>query len=149
MATTTVRRDLRNGLYNAGEEFRSINPTLLLKNYHRRPTGFTPDLPAMFINSLNETIEHSAGIRGRTFEAQTILVFNSTGSPEEIADEADTVVDYWVDFLTTHPRAAGSNVLLEPTSVRDLELDTDEVPYPAAVVGVRLRAAEGRSRTGP
>jgi hypothetical protein len=60
----------------------------------------------------------------------------------------DTTTDYFLDFLTTHPRAGGSNYLLQPTSTRDIELEIDETPYPAVVVGIQLIALEGRSRTG-
>jgi hypothetical protein len=148
MPTTTFRRDARGGLVNAGEEFKSINPTLLQRNYPRRPIGFTGDLPAMYVGSLNETDVHDSGTRSRDIEAQTVLVFKPTGSEDEISDEQDTLVDYWVDFLTTHPRAAGSNYLIEPRTVRDIELEIDEVPYPASVVTVLCRALEGRSRTG-
>lgn len=149
MTTTTVRRDLRAGLVNAGADFKNQNPTLLLRVYERRPTGFTPDLPALYVGSLNETIIHTAGIRPRTFDAQAVLVGNPTGSPDEIADEVDTLVDYFLDYLTTHPRAAGSNYVLQPTSVRDVELEVDDVVYPSAVVGIQLLASEGRSRNGP
>lgn len=148
MPTTSVRRDIRSGLFNAGEEFRAINPTIFLKNYHRRPTGFTGDLPSMYVGSINETLRHDAGTRGRDLEPQTVIVGNPTGSPEEISDEMDTAVDYWLDFLTTHPRAAGSNYLIEPRTVRDVELEIDNVVYPAAVVQLHCVALEGRSRTG-
>jgi hypothetical protein len=148
MPTTSVRRDLRSGLVAAGEEFRSINPTLLQRTHHRRPKGFTGDLPAMYVGALNEQIVHDAGTRGRTFDAQAVLVFRSTGSEEEVADDVDTTTDYFLDFLTTHPRAGGSNYLLQPTSTRDIELEIDETPYPAVVVGIQLIALEGRSRTG-
>ena len=148
MPQTTFRRDVREGLFSAGEDFRSINPTILLKTVHRRPTGFTGDLPQMYIGSLNETDVHDAGTRSRDIEAQTVIVGNPTGSEEEISDEIDTIVDYWIEYLTLHPRAAGSNYLIEPRTVRDVELEVDNVPYPAAVVTVLCRALEGRSRTG-
>lgn len=150
MPTTTVRRDLRDGLVNAGNDFKSINPTLLQRVYPRRPPGFTGDLPAMYVGAMNEpNITHSAGVRSRTFDVQAVLVFNTLGSEEEVSDEQDTLVDYFLDYLTTHPRAAGSNYVLQPTSVRDVEIDIDEVPYPASVVNVQLLSAEGRSRSGP
>ena len=47
MPTTTFRRDVTERLAALAEDFRTENPTLLLRVYKRRPTGFTPDLPAM------------------------------------------------------------------------------------------------------
>lgn len=148
MPTTTVRQDLRSGLYAAGVAFKAANPTLLLRTYHRRPPGFTGDLPALYIGSLNELIEHDAGTRGRTFDAQVVLVCKPTGSGEEVADEIDTLTDTFLDYLTLNPRAAGAGYLIEPTATRDIEIELDDTVYPSVVISVRCRALEGRSRTG-
>lgn len=148
MPTTTARRDIRAGLLLLGEDFKSANPTLLYRTYSRRPRGFTGDLPALYVGALNETVTHSSGLRGRTFDPQIGLVCHPTGSDAEVADEVDTLVDAFMDYVTLHPRAAGSNTLVEITSVRDVELEMDEVVYPTGLVTLSYLVAEGRSRAG-
>lgn len=150
MTTTTFRRDVTERLAALAEDFRNENPTLLLRVYKRRPTGFTPDLPAMYIGSRNESIAHSAGLRVRTMEPQLVLVGNPTGAPDEIADEVDTLVDYFLDYVTLHPHAISSNTVTSVTTIRDVELEVDDVVYPAAVLTLgETIAREGRSRSGP
>src|SRR5687767_5753174 len=129
MATTTFRRDSTNNLAALAEDFKNANPTLLLRVYKRRPTGFTPDLPAMYVGSKNENIRHTGGLRIRTMEPQLVLVGNPTGAPEEIADEVDTLVDYFLDYVTEHPHAISSNTVTSVTNIRDVELEVDDVIY--------------------
>ncbi len=149
MPTTTFRRDVTNRLVALGEDFMNANPTLLLRVHHRRPVGFTGDLPAMYVGSRNEAIRHSAGIRTRTMEPQLVLVGTPTGTTDEIADEMDTLVDEFLDYLTLHPHAISSNTITSPTSIRDVELEMDDTVYPAAVITLgETIAQEGRSRTG-
>lgn len=148
MPQSTFRQDVRAGLVAAGAAFALANPTLLQRTYPRRPAAFTGDLPALYVGSLNEALVHDSGTRSRDLTAQTILVLKPTGSTTEIADEQDTLVDYWVEYLTLNPRAAGTGYLIEPRSVRDIEITIDEVTYPASVVEVFCRALEGRSRAG-
>lgn len=149
MPTTTARRDLRTGLFALGTDFMSANPTLMQRAYKRRPPGFsTGNLPALYIGALNEQVRHDSGLRDRDFEAQIGLVFTPLGSEAEVADDVDTTVDYFLDYVTTHPRAAGSNTVLQVTSVRDVELDMDDVVYPTALVTLAYLVQEGRSRTG-
>jgi hypothetical protein len=149
MATTTFRRDVTTRLVALAEDFKNANPTLLLRVYHRRPTGFTPDLPAMYVGSKNEAIVHTSGLRQRTMEPQLVLVGNPTGAPDEIADEVDTLVDYFLDYITVHPHAISSNTVTQVTTIRDVELEVDDVVYPAAVLTLGdTIALEGRSRSG-
>jgi hypothetical protein len=150
MPTTTFRRDVTVNLVALANDFKNDNPTLLLRVYHRRPLGFTGDLPAIYVGSHNETIRHSAGLRIRTMEPQLVIVGNPTGEPDEIADEMDTLVDSFLDYVTTHPHAISSNTVTGVTTIRDVELEIDEVTYPAAVLTLgETIAQEGRSRTGP
>lgn len=150
MTTTTFRQDVTNHLVNLATDFQSENPTLLLRVYARRPQGFTGDLPAVYVGSHNETIQHSAGLRVRVMEPQLVLVGNPSGAPEEIADEMDTLVDNFLDYITLHPHAVSSNTVTSVTGIRDVELELDDVVYPAAVLTLgETIAREGRSRTGP
>ena len=149
MPTTTFRRDVTVRLVALGNDFKSSNPTLLLRVYHRRPLGFTGDLPAMFVGTHNENIRHTGGLRIRTMEPQIVLVGNPTGSEEEVADEMDTLVDTFLDYLTVHPHAISSNTVMSPSQIRDVELEMDNVTYPAAVITLgETIAQEGRSRAG-
>jgi hypothetical protein len=149
MATTTFRRDVTERLAALAEDFKNAPPTLLLRVYKRRPTGFTPDLPAVYVGSKNETITHTSGLRQRTMEPQLVLVGNPTGAPDEIADEVDTLVDYFLDYITVHPHAISSNTVTQVTTIRDVELEVDDVVYPAAVLTLGdTIALEGRSRSG-
>jgi hypothetical protein len=150
MTTTTFRRDVTTYLAALAADFQNDNPTLLLRVYKRRPQGFTGDLPAVYIGSHNEAIIHSAGLRVRTMEPQLVLVGNPSGAPEEIADEMDTLVDTFLDYITLHPHAISSNTVTSVTQIRDVELELDDVVYPAAVLTLgETIAREGRSRTGP
>src|ERR1041385_6426197 len=150
MTTTTFRQDVTTGYVSLATDFMNTYPTLLLRVYPRRKQGFTGDLPAVYVGSKNEAIEHSAGLRVRTMEPQLVLVGNPAGAPEEIADEMDTLVDTFLDYLTTHPHAISSNTVTSVTGIRDVELELDDVVYPAAVLTLgETIAREGRSRTGP
>jgi len=150
MTTTKFRRDVTNNLFALATDFKNENPTLLLKAYKRRPTGFTGDLPCVYVGSHNESIRHDMGLRIRTMEPQLVLVGNPTGSEAEIADEMDTLVDYFLDYVTVHPHAISSNTVTSVTNIRDVELQVDDVVYPAAVLTLgETIAREGRSRSGP
>ena len=142
--TTTFRKDVTDQLAAPAEDFRLANPTLLLRVYKRRPTGFTPDLPAVYVGSKNEELAPSVGRWPRTMEPQLVLVGNPTGSPEEMADEMDVLVDTFLDYFNSRPHAISSNTVCWPRNVRDVELQVDEVVYPAAVVTFTALAAEGR-----
>ena len=149
MPTTTFRRDVTNNLVALAEDFQNANPTLLLRVHSRKPQGFTGDLPAVYVGSHNEAIRHDAGLRIRTMEPQLVLVGNPSGAPEEIADEMDTLVDEFLDYVTLHPHAISSNTVTSVTQIRDVELELDDVIYPAAVLTLgETIAREGRSRTG-
>lgn len=146
MPNTTFRRDVTNRLVDLGNDFKSANPTLVYRVYPRRPPGFTGDLPAIYVGTHNENIRHTAGLRIRTMEPQLVLVGKPTGSETEISDEMDTLVDEFLDYLTAHPHAISSNTVTSPTSVRDVELELDDVIYPAAVITLgETIAQEGRS----
>jgi hypothetical protein len=134
MPNTTFRKDVTDRLVQLGNDFKSANPTLLLRVYHRRPIGLTGDLPALFIGTHNETIRHTSGLRQRTMEPQLVLLGTPTGSEQEVADEMDTLVDAFLDYLTEHPHAISSNTVTSPTQVRDTELDIDGTVYPTAVI---------------
>ena len=153
MPTTTFRRDVTDRLVALAEDFKSANPTLLQRVYARRPSGFTADLPAVYVGSRNETIRHAAGIRTRTMEPQLVIVGTpnlNPGAESEIADEIDTLVDYLLDYITVHPHAISSNTVTQVTNVRDVELEVDTLIYPAAVLTLgETIAQEGRSRSGP
>ncbi len=148
MPTTTARRDITTGLVNLGEDFKSANPTLLQRVYPRRPGGFAGDLPALYIGAKNEALRHDSGTRMRVLEPQLVLVGNPLGSLNEMTDEMDTLVDTFIDYLTLHPHAGGSNSNIEPVGVRDVELEMDDVVYPTAVIDCRFEVLEGRSRAG-
>jgi len=150
MTTTTFRRDVTNHLVDLATDFQTENPTLLLRVYPRRPQGFTGDLPAVYVGSHNEAITHGQGLRVRVMEPQLVLVGNPAGAPEEIADEMDTLVDTFLDYITLHPHAVSSNTVTSVTQIRDVELELDDVVYPAAVLTLgETIAREGRSRSGP
>lgn len=142
--TTTFRADTTNNLVAMATDFQTSYPTLLLRVYPRRPKGFTGDLPAVYVGSHNETLVPSVGRWQRTMEPQLVLVGNPSGSEAEIADEMDTLVDTFLDWCNTRPHAISSNTVAWPAQVRDVELEIDDVVYPAAVVTFTALAAEGR-----
>jgi hypothetical protein len=148
MASTTFRQDVTERLVALANDFKAANPTLLLKVYHRRPVGFTGDLPSLFVGAKNEAIRHTSGLRQRTMEPQLVLVGNPSGSEQEVADEMDTLVDEFLDYLTLHPHAISSNTVTGATLIRDTELDVDGTIYPTVVITLgETIALEGRSRT--
>lgn len=142
--TTTFRRDVTNNLVALGNDFKAAYPTLLLRVYARRPIGFTGDLPAMYVGSHNETLRPTVGVWQRTMEPQLVLVGNPTGEPDEVADEMDTLLDTFLDYLNTRPHAVSSNTVVWPANVRDVELEMDDVTYPAAVITLTAIVGEGR-----
>jgi hypothetical protein len=149
VSTTTFRRDVTTQLVAMGNDFKDANPTLLLRVFSRRPGGFTGDLPAVYVGSHNENIRHDSGLRIRTMEPQLVLVGHPTGTPDEVADEMDTLVDSFLDYITLHPHAISSNTVTSVTQIRDVELELDATVYPAAVFTLgETIAREGRSRNG-
>ena len=142
--TTTFRQDTTNNLVALAEDFKAANPTLLLRVYPRRPRGFTGDLPAVYVGSHNETLLPTPGRWMRTMEPQLVLVGNPSGSEDEVADEMDTLVDTFLDYCNARPHAISSNTVAWPAQVRDVELEIDDVVYPAAAVTFTALSAEGR-----
>ncbi len=142
--TTSFRRDVTNNLVAMATDFQNAYPLLLLRVHARRPKGFTGDLPAVYVGSHNETLAPTVGRWSRQMEPQLVLVGNSTGAPEEIADEMDTLVDTFLDWANARPHAISSNTVAWPATVRDVELEIDDVVYPAAVVTFTALSAEGR-----
>lgn len=146
MPNTTFRQDVTTRLVALSQDFIAANPTLVYRVYARRPGGFTGDLPCIYVGAHNENIRHTSGLRQRTMEPQLVLVGKPTGSEDEIADEMDTLVDEFLDYLTAHPHAISSNTVMSPSNVRDTELVLDDVTYPAAVITLgETIALEGRS----
>ena len=142
--TTTFRKDTTTGLVALAEAFKAANPTLLLKVYPRRPTGFTGDLPCAYVGSKNEDLSPTVGRWQRSMEPQLVLVCNPTGSEEEKADEVDVLTDAFLDYCNDRPHAIGSNRVAWPRNARDVELEVDDVVYPAVVITFTNLAAEGR-----
>jgi len=141
---STFRRDVTAGLIALAEDFKTANPTLLLRVYARRPLGFTGDLPAAYVGSHNETFRPYVGVWHRTMEPQLVLVCNPTGETDEIADEVDTLTDEFLDYANSRPHAVSSNSATWPATVRDVELELDNVTYPAVVITFTALGGEGR-----
>ena len=130
-----------------GQAFIAANPTLAIRVYPRRPGGFTGDLPCMYVGNHNESILVDSGIWQRTMELQMVLVGHPTGTPDEVADEMDTLIDAFLSYATANPHALGTNTVMgSRITVRDVELELDNVVYPAAVVTLgESISAGGRS----
>ena len=147
MSTSTFRRDGTAGLVALGQAFIAANPTLAVRVYSRRPGGFTGDLPCLYVGTHNEAIVVDSGIWTRTMEPQMVLVGHPTGTPDEVADEMDTLIDAFLSYCTDNPHALGANTVMgSRITVRDVELQLDDVTYPAAVVSLgESISAGGRS----
>lgn len=141
---TTFRKDTTTGLVALAEAFKAQYPLLLLKVYPRRPTGFTGDLPCAYVGSKNEDLAPTVGRWSRSMEPQLVLVCNPTGSEAEKADEIDTLTDTFLDYANERPHAISSNTVTWPKNARDVELQVDDVVYPAVVITFTNLAAEGR-----
>ena len=130
MATTTFRRDVTEKLAALAADFMNEQPDALLRVYKRRPTGFTPDLPAMYVGSEERGPSRTAKAAPADDAPQLVLVGNPTGAPEEMADGVDTLVDCFLDYITVHPHAVSSNTVTQVTTIRDVGFEVDDVIYP-------------------
>lgn len=141
MPPTTARNDIRSGLYAYLVALKVANATMFAGDVYRvRPGSFVP--PCAYVGNLNEQIDQDTQTRTRNFSPEVVLVQRLI-SPGETADAMDDMVDVYVDYVTDNPHMGGG--IIEPISVRDVELDLGGTLYSASVVGHRVHIMEGRS----
>lgn len=141
MPPTTARADLRDGLYAYLVAVKAANATMFAGDVYKvRPGALVP--PGGYVGNLNEVIDQDTQTRTRLFTADVVLVQRLI-SPSETGQAMDDMVDVWLDYVTDNPHMAGG--IIEPKSVRDIELDLGGTIYSASVVGHRLNVMEGRS----
>lgn len=140
MSASTARNDVRAGLYSFLTTLKAANTAMFAGDVHRvRPGSLVP--PCAYVGNLNEVIDQDAQTRTRLFNAEVVLVQRLI-SPGETADAMDDMVDKYVDHVTDNPHLGGG--IIEPVSVRDVELDLGGTLYSASVVGHRVSIMEGR-----
>lgn len=139
--TTSARQDVRAGLKSYLDAFKAANSALVAGDVHRvRPGSIVA--PGAYVGNLNEVIQQDTQTRRRLFAPEVVLVQRLI-TPGEAADGIDDMVDIYVDYVTDNPHMGGG--IIEPTSVRDIELDLNGTLYSASVVGHRVNIMEGRS----
>lgn len=120
--TTTKRQDTVAGLVSVLTAFKVANPTLLRAVYTARPGAF-PETPCAYIGDRDETIDHTAGIRRRTF-APTIVVVDVLVDNEQTEDRMDILIDALVDAFTAAPFVVEATSL-QQTGVTDGQVDLE------------------------
>jgi|SRR3990172_8330300 len=141
MPATTARNDLRAGLYAYLVALKAANAAMFAGDVHKvRPGSLVP--PCAYVGNLNESINQDTQTRTRDFTPEVVLVQRLI-SPTETVDAMDDMVDVYVDYITDNPHMGGG--IIEPTSVRDVELDLGGTLYSASVVSHKLHIMEGRS----
>jgi len=141
MPATTARADLRDGLFAYLVALKAANAAMFAGDVHPvRPGSLVP--PCAYVGRLDEVIDQDAQTRTRLFSAEVVLVQRLI-SPGETGPAMDDMVDTYLDYVTDNPHMAGG--VIEPKSVRDIELDLGGTIYSASVVGHRLNVMEGRS----
>lgn len=142
---TTFRSDVRDGIYTLLTGFQTANPTLIQHTYRRRPGSF-PDKLSAFVGPMPETIAHTGGsLSQRTMTPSVVLVMKLTEPNHEQSDEMDDLVDSFVTYANARPHAVSNQTVVVPTSVEDVELESEGTFYPAAIVSFSSVALEGRT----
>jgi hypothetical protein len=141
--SSTFRAQFRAGLKTVLDTVKSANPSALLEVREYPPESYHTPL-AYVEKGVNETLQHTSGVRIRTLRGNIVLV-NKLVSNDQATDEQDVLVDLVLDALTAAPRAASASTLIQPVSVTDTELsDNNGNRYAAAVIGVEGVIQEGR-----
>jgi len=141
--SSTFRAQFRAGLKTVLDTVKAANPSALLEVREYPPESYHTPL-AYVEKGVNETLQHTSGVRIRTLRGNIVLV-NKLVSNDQATDEQDVLVDLVLDALTAAPRAASASTLIQPVSVTDTELqDANGNRYAAAVIGVEGVIQEGR-----
>jgi hypothetical protein len=100
MPTTTARVDLVTGITTMMTGYIAANPTYLTRHYPMRPAQFQ-DLPASYLDVINEAVDHVQGLRYRVFTASVVVVTRLTDNAET-AHLHDLIVDSLMDWMTAY-----------------------------------------------
>lgn len=140
---TTFRVDFRAGLYSVLVTYKAANPTLLVSIDDFPPESFTT--PCAYVEkTINERVEHVAGLRYRTLTG-TIVILTKLISNAQATHEQDVLIDGLMDAYTAGFHAASGATLLQPEAVTDTEITAGEgVKYAAAIITVEGSIQEGR-----
>jgi hypothetical protein len=141
--STSFRQQFRAGCKTVLDTFKAANPTVLLEDYDYPPESY--HTPCAYVEKgVNETVQHTSGVRTRTLRGNVVLV-NKLVSNDQATGEQDVLVDGLLDAFTAAPRAASASSLIQPVSVTDTELqDANGNRYAAAVISVEGVIQEGR-----
>jgi len=141
--TTTFRVDFRAGLYSVLTTYQAANPTLLSSIHDYPPESYAT--PCAYVEkTVNERVEHNAGLRYRVVTG-TVVLLTKLISNAQATHEQDVLVDGLMDAFSAGFHAASGSSLTQPVSVTDTEVPGGEgVRYAAAIFTVEGSIQEGR-----
>jgi hypothetical protein len=126
---TTFRSDVAAGLVTILEAFKSANPTLIGSVHRARPEGYTGDYPIAFVETRNEQVSHTQGVRTRLM-APSVAVVGEYRLNAEHMDVFDDLVDALLDHFTGYPHIT-SNTIWDRMTVEDYTEEIGEAYRPA------------------
>jgi hypothetical protein len=145
---TGFRQSLQAGIAAVVGAFAAANPTIIRSVRTVRPRSFTTaELPCFFIGSMDETIEHSVGIRTRTFGGLVCYWVDELTEQIESNDRANFAADVLADLFTANFHGAGAPSGLQQIGTTETEFNEGGVIYPALMFtfAPNTAIAEGRN----
>lgn len=142
---TSFRQLATAGMASALTSFQLANPTLLKGVASARPANLAKlDKPGAWVDSADETILHSAGVRTRSITGQVMVVIQTPANNESSA-AGDVIVDGLIDAFTAAYHVVDGSSEVVPVSVAEVPLDADGGHYLGELITFRITKAEGRT----
>lgn len=145
---TGFRQAIQAGIVSFVGAFALANPTIIRSVRTVRPRSFlTAELPCFFIGEMDESIDHSVGIRTRTFSGLTCYWVDLLTENIESNDRANFVADVLCDLFTANFHGAGAPSGIQQIGTSDTEFEEGGTRFPALqfTFAPNTSIAEGRS----
>lgn len=143
--STSFRTDIGDGLLAVLDAYQAAHGDELRRTSRARPANITAaDLPAAFIDSRPETVNHASGVRTRAMSPSVVIVRRPTDNLVDMA-AFDRLVDGLMDAFTAVPQFAPGTIWSVVT-VADEEYEIGEMYFPAVRFSwPSVTIAEGRT----
>jgi len=104
------------------------------------------DLPGAYVGSRDESIDHTNGIRTRTFDGLTVTVVDVVTDNAEAKARMDALIDGLTDIFSASYHGVDGYSILEQTGVSEVPFEEGGISYLANELPfARTSKAEGRT----
>jgi hypothetical protein len=114
---TNFRSEVRQATVDLLEQYKAFAALDHLQVYRARPASLFP--PTAFIDRISERVEYRGPARRRRVPTVQLIVLHGLFDSGEAADNGDTFVDGFLNWVVDRYHAAGSNTLLNVVGTED------------------------------